>query len=168
VAADASWRWLGTPTTWPEGWLDPTYDDTAWASGPAPLGFGSRIVTDTQASAGSAEQPVSTIYRRTFTIEDPAEFTDVVLTTHADDGIVIYLNGTEINRTNMPNGTLTATSYATASPSSHSALAAPVTMSVPVSLLRPGTNVITASVHLNYLDTADSSFVVSLTGVTPR
>ena len=40
----------------------------------------------------------------TFDIVDPAEFTHLSLQILRDDGAIVYLNGVEIARSNMPDG----------------------------------------------------------------
>ena len=84
------------------------------------------------------------------------------MTTRADDGIVVYVNGVEVGRTNLPAGTIGHNTYATAAPTAAVALANPVTYVVPGSLLQTGVNVITAEVHSNYRNTPSPSF--ELTG----
>ena len=166
VGSGASWRWQGAASGWPSGWTQVGFNDSGWASGAAPLGFGSAsIVTSTDVPPPTSNRPRSTVFRHVFTVEDPAQLSDLVLTTRADDGMVIYVNGTEVNRTRLPSGTLSATTYATAAPSTSAAVAAPVTVSIPASLLQQGSNVIAVSVHLNYRATADTSFAASLSGM---
>ncbi|MFV0426430.1 MAG: fibronectin type III domain-containing protein [Beutenbergiaceae bacterium] len=166
VAADAQWRWLGTPTEWPDGWLADDFDDSAWATGQAPLGFGhSTIATSIDPGPPNSLRPLSTIFRHTFTVEDPALLSDLRLTTRADDGIAIYINGTEVNRTNLPTGTLRPGTYATLAPSTNRALNNPITIPIDPNLLQPGRNVITASTHLNYRNTYSTSFSAQLSGL---
>jgi hypothetical protein len=81
----------------------------------------------------------------------------------ADDGIVVYVNGTEVGRANMPTGTLTSTTFPTTSQRTSTARANPVTFTVPPALLQDGTNVVTASVHLGWRATPDVSFDLSMT-----
>ncbi|MGO4121873.1 hypothetical protein AB4Y91_12270, partial [Arthrobacter sp. YAF16] len=92
--------------------------------------------------------------------------TALKLTTVADDGVVIYVNGTEVGRTRMPTGTVTINTYATAAIPTSNANAAPVTFNVPLSLLVNGTNTIAAETHLNYHATKDISFDLTATTTT--
>lgn len=83
------------------------------------------------------------------------------MTTRADDGIVLYLNGVEITRVNMPSGTVTSGTYAISAISATNALAHPVVVQIPGSSLLAGTNVMTAEVHSNYRSTPSASFELS-------
>ena len=88
----------------------------------------------------------------------------LTLTTRADDGIAVYVNGTEVGRSNLPSGTLTSTTYAGSAPSTATALASPVTFSVPPSLLVNGTNTVAVEVHSNYRLTPSMSMDLALSG----
>ena len=107
-----------------------------WASGPV-----SR--TNIDVPAPTSNRPRSALFRRAFTIDDVSRYSDLQLTTRADDGVVLSLNGVELNRTRLPTGTLSGASYATAAPSTAAATATPVVVTVPASALRTGTNVLT-------------------------
>ena len=75
-----------------------------------------------------------------------------------NDGLVLYVNGREVKRSNMPEGTVTNTTLATAAPSTSTAKANPVEVTVPAEYLREGKNVIAVSVHSNYRSTPSVSF----------
>ena len=46
-------------------------------------------------------------YRHTFTVNDPASISSLFVEVVRDDGAVVYINGTEVARPNMPAGTIT-------------------------------------------------------------
>ena len=71
---------------------------------------------------------------------------------------MIYVNGKEVGRNNMPTGTVTANTYATAPVSASTAVANPVTVTVPGSAFVTGSNLITAEVHSNYHSASSHSF----------
>jgi hypothetical protein len=70
---------------------------------------------------------------------------------------VIYVNGTEVGRANMPSGTITRTTYATAAPSTSTAVANPVVVQIPTNVIQSGSNTIAVEVHSNYRSTPSSS-----------
>ena len=77
---------------------------------------------------------------------DPASFKTLTARVMFDDGFVIYLNGTEVKRGNMPTGMLT---FGTNAASVRNANFAYDTFDLTPfrSLLVPGRNVIAAEVH---------------------
>ena len=95
------------PTSGRGSWL---FDD----EGNRYLDFIAGIATNTDAPAPTSNRALSTQFRRAFTIPDPADVSQVRITTRADDGVVVYVNGVEVGRANLPAGTLTGTTYATA------------------------------------------------------
>ncbi|MDY0910784.1 metallophosphoesterase [Microbacterium sp. CFBP9034] len=161
VASNASWRFRYEAGAWPTGWTSTAFDAAAWNQGPAPLGFGAGVATVVDVPPGSV-RPLSMIFRTGFTVSDPGAHSAITLTVRGDDGVVVYLNGTEVGRLRMPAGSVTATTYATAAPSLAAATASPLVIQVPASLLRAGGNVISASTHLNYRSTPGVSFTATL------
>ncbi|KAK8791790.1 hypothetical protein WA158_005167 [Blastocystis sp. Blastoise] len=132
-SGSATWKYLNTGAEAPTGWNTATFSDAAWTS------------------ATSATLPVPTgttqYYRTTFTLAtiDPAYAgLDVGATTYA--GMIIYLNGQEIRRINMPAGAVNYNTLAT------SILSNPMTFTGSISLvgstiLTTGTNVIAIEIH---------------------
>jgi len=86
-------------------WRSIGFNDSAWLIGRGPFyyedssGFtGNTPLTDMRGS-------YSCIYlRKTFTVTSPAAVSEMTFTIQADDGCVLWLNGTEIGRVNMPDG----------------------------------------------------------------
>jgi hypothetical protein len=161
----ASWRWRFTNDPWPGTWTSVGYDDSGWAQGAAPLGFGATVATNIDVPPPTSNRPRSALFRRAFTIDDVSRYSDLQLTTRADDGVVVSLNGVELNRTRLPAGTLSSATYATAAPSTATATGSPVVVDIPASQLRQGTNVIAAATVLNYKGTPNATFAARLTAV---
>ncbi len=139
------------------GWAAPTFDDSAWKSGAAPLGWGDDSIVTTILVDGQT-RALASYYRRTVTLASVDPAATYRLTTRADDGIVVYVNGTEVGRANMPDGTVTPNTYAKSAVSTSTAVGAPVTIEIPRSLLKAGANMIAAEVHSNYRSAKNQSF----------
>jgi uncharacterized repeat protein (TIGR01451 family) len=75
-----------------------------------------------------------------------------------DDGFVVYVNGTEVNRTNMPTGSIVHSTLAS------SAVETTVSLTIPTSAFVNGTNVIAVEMHQNVATSSDLSFDMSLVG----
>lgn len=154
-----SWRYFFDNTvTVPAAWKQPSFDDSSWRSGNAPLGWGSGpITTNIDVPAGQT-RALTSYHRTTFDVDDPSALSTIVLATRADDGLVVYVNGTEVGRSNLPAGTITPNTYALTARSTSTAIANPVTIEVPASLLTAGPNTVAAEVHSNYRSTPSTSF----------
>ncbi|MDH2442998.1 PKD domain-containing protein [Amnibacterium sp. CER49] len=162
VPAGSTWSYADpASTTAPAGWTGTSFDDSAWKSGPAPLGWGSSSIKTAIQPGAASTNPLTAYYRRTVQVADPSTLGTVTFTTRADDGVVVYVNGVEAQRANMPTGTVTGGTYATSAVTTSTAVATPVTFTVPSSAFQAGTNVIAAEVHSNYHSTANTSFDLS-------
>ncbi len=160
----STWKYLFDNTvTVDSSWKQPGFDDSAWSSGPAALGWGSGpIATNIDVPAGQT-RALTSYHRTTFAVPDPGAYTSYRLTTRADDGLVVYVNGTEVTRANLPAGTITPNTYATAAPSTSTALANPVIVPIPAELIQTGVNTIAVEVHSNYRSTPSSSIDAKVT-----
>lgn len=159
------WRYLDTGVDPATNWVNPTnFSDTLWNLGAARLGYGGDG-ENTVVGFGpdSSAKFITTWFRKSFTVANPAVFTNLGLRVVRDDGVIVYLNGTEVFRHNLPAGAIGATNFATSAISG----AGEVTPleAVITNLLRAGTNVIAAEVHQSSLTSSDLGFDLALTGV---
>ena len=79
----------------------------------------------------------------------------LVLTDYVDDGYVLYLNGTEIARVNMPAG---AVDYATFTPATANPAEVTRTVTIPAGLLKAGENVLAAELHQCNATSSDATW----------
>lgn len=164
--AEASvWKFKDDGSNQNTQWRYPTFDDSAWASGPAELGYGDSPNTPVSFGPSSTNKYPTTYFRHTFSVTEPAVYQGLTFNLLVDDGAVVYLNGTEIIRRNMPLTAVTYQTYAAAGVD----VAAESTFypyNVPASLLVPGPNVIAVEVHQASATSSDISFDLSVTGNT--
>ncbi len=156
VTPQTAWRYLSDGTDAGTTWRDPAFDDTTWSVGDAELGYG-------DGDEGTVVSPkgLTSYFRRSFAVGDPAQVTGLTLLLQRDDGAVAYLNGVEVARSNMPAGPVTATTPAS-SDVSGAAEKAFVSLAVPSSALVAGTNVLAVEVHNASTSSSDLSFDAEL------
>ncbi len=160
----STWKYSDAATAPPAGWNQTGFDDFAWASGPAQLGYGDGDEATTLSFGSNANDKTPAYYfRKSFTISDPAAFSGVRLRLLADDGAVVYLNGQEIWRYNMPSGAVQFTTLATSSVSG-TAENAWNEQIVVASALVAGENVLSVEVHQAAPNSSDLSFDAQLAG----
>ena len=159
----ATWRWSFPDAGAPADWAQPGFDDSTWASGPAELGFGDND-EKTVISTAPAPRPLTAYFRTTVDIKDPAAFSAVLADLIRDDGAVVYVNGVEVGRDNMPAGAITPSSKAPLAITDRTQEKTPVTLSIPASAFRAGANTIAVEIHGNDRYTGDLSFDLKLTG----
>jgi hypothetical protein len=170
VPPGSIWKYLDDGSNQGTAWHAIGFEDSAWRAGPAELGYGDdsegrpeRTVISFGTNASS--KYITSYFRHRFTVPSTAGLTNLLLGVMRDDGVVVYLNGAEVFRDNLPAGTIT---YSTTAPASVSGAdeSAFHTANVHLILLRPGTNVLAAEVHQNSATSSDLSFDLYLAGFT--
>lgn len=163
---------VGNPSYNSTNWKHPDYDDSGWATGAGIFGFGGignpRVTLTTTLDrfpTGGGSQIACYYFRKNFEVEDA----DGVFTLKAgvlrDDGVIIYLNGQEAGRSNIPEGTVLGFQDLTGGPSIPSDEEANY-FEVPLdpALLIDGTNVIAVALHQQTSGSSDLGFDLELTG----
>ena len=126
-------------------WKTRSWLGGAWSRGKAPLGAGSvNVETEVNTFFGT---PMSFYARKDVTLTKEQAQQYLKLTTYADDGTVVYVNGKEVARKNMPQGRISANTPATQRPESQNAQL--FSVDVPAEYLREGRNAIAVEVHAN-------------------
>jgi hypothetical protein len=101
------WKFLADGTDQGTFWTQPGFNDSAWRSGFGPLGF-----NDPHIATPLTFGHITYYFRHNFTVADPAAIPGLKVQLMRDDGAVVYLNGVEIFRSNMPSGPATFTTLA--------------------------------------------------------
>ena len=165
IPAGAEWKyWLRTSEL-PSGWTAPELNDERWVTGRAELGYGDGDETTVLAPAGGEPLGSAAIYfRKSFTVNDPSIILGLALRLLRDDGAVVFLNGVEIHRDNMPAGPVLATSMATAAVSGKAEKKFQATTMTATGLVR-GTNTLAVEIHQASEKSSDLSFDLELIGL---
>ena len=163
VPQGATWKYLDNGSNQGTAWQGLGFDDSAWASGPAQLGYGDGDeATVIQYGPNASAKYITTYFRRNFTVTDPNSVAGLKLELLRDDGAVVYLNGTEVARSNLPTGTI---DYLTLAPvavgGADETTFFPFTLSP--SLLVSGSNIIAVEIHQQSGTSSDVSFDLRLT-----
>lgn len=162
VPAGSNWKYLDNGTDQGTAWQDPAFDDSTWASGPAQLGYGDGDeATVVSFGPDSSNKYITTYFRHTFNIADLAAIPFAMMHIQFDDGAVVYLNGIEIHRVNMPTGPITYLTRASANVSGGSEDTF-FEVIVDESLLVEGDNVLAVEIHQDDPGSSDISFDLDL------
>ncbi|MBL9182606.1 MAG: lamin tail domain-containing protein [Verrucomicrobiaceae bacterium] len=104
ITKGATWKYLDDGSDQGTAWKEVAFADGAWNSGPGPLGYGDTHIITTVNSGPSGSRFITTYLRRSFEVADASLVRSLALNLMRDDGAVIYINGTEVARSNMPEG----------------------------------------------------------------
>jgi hypothetical protein len=165
VAAGSTWRYLDNGSNQGTAWRAFGFNDGAWRSGRAPLGYGDPVTTVVSFGSRSSRKHITTYFRQAFTAT--SAFTSMTLRLRRDDGAVFYVNGTEVARSNMPGGTISSTTLASSTVDGSNETA---WFTFPVSAsLFAGTNanVVAVEIHQRSRTSSDIVFDLELTGSGP-
>lgn len=163
VAPGSTWRYLDDGSDPGSAWRQPAFDDSHWRAGPGPLGYGDPdIVTLIGYGPDRSNKYITAYFRHSFT-SSPGDYRVLDLELRCDDGAVVYLNGVEIYRFNLPEGEINASTLALRSLGQaeegryhHLAL--------DPGSLAAGTNVLAVEVHQAAPDSSDLGFDLVLRG----
>lgn len=142
-------------------WHGTAFDDAAWGSGAGGFGWGDPFAV-TQTSSTSP-RPLTTYFRTSFDLDDPARFGTLEVEVVAHAGAVIYVNGVEVGRANMPEGPVGPNTYSLP-PLPAAERKVPVRFTVPASMLVAGENIVSAELHLNYRSQPSGYFDAQVIG----
>ncbi|WP_369047800.1 helix-turn-helix transcriptional regulator [Tenacibaculum sp. UWU-22] len=147
-------------------WTSLVFSDKEWKEGISPLGYGDKLIkTELNYGLDPDHKDLVKFFRKKIVLKSPFDYLMYELKVQRDDGIVIYVNGREIERDNMPEGKIdyqktTAISliHNTKNESFfHSFFLTP-------DVFAEGTNVIAVSVHQATRASSDCIFNLELIG----
>ena len=163
-------------------WKHPAFDDTGWRSGRGELGYGDTALTigghlpdvfTTGLGFGPdpANKFTTTYFRRQFEVDgtDLSNALGARISARGDDGLIVYVNGTEIWRSNMPANPdpedpegvpVDGTTFANAAIAGDGRTFSFVEFDT--DLLTAGTNTIAVELHQTSLTSSDAAFDLGL------
>ncbi|WMT40921.1 metallophosphoesterase [Paenibacillus sp. D2_2] len=169
MAPNSTWRYLDNGSDQGAAWRAENFNDSAWSAGPAPLGY---PVSKATAVFGGIKQVISygpssskkyitSYFRTTMNVKGLADYKKIVGTFGIDDGVILYANGQEVYRYNMPDG---EAGYQTLSATT---IDEPVTETADLTqalkgVLREGVNTLAAEVHQRSESSSDLYFDMQL------
>jgi hypothetical protein len=162
LGTGSTWRYLANGSNQGTGWRASGFNDGSWPQGPAELGYGDGDeATVVPYGPDAGQKYVTTYFRRQFGV-DTGTLGTVTLQLKRDDGAVVYLNGAEIVRSNMPSGTISSSTLANDAGNTEDQF---LSFAVPASRFVNGTNTLAVEVHQASRSSSDISFDLGLTSV---
>lgn len=164
INSNTSWKYLDNGSNMGTSWRSLSFNDNAWQSGNAQLGYGDGDETTTISyGPNPTNKYITTYFRKTFFVSNPSQYTALQLQLLRDDGARVFLNNTNIARSNMPTGaisytTLASTSQGTSKENKY------YLYNVSPALLVNGNNVIAVEVHQSSITSDDLGFALRLIG----
>jgi hypothetical protein len=162
--AGSTWRYLDTGVEPSSSWKNTTFNDNSWKTGQGLFGYGTGAeATQLAFGPNAGAKYVTTYFRRLFVVPDASKVLSLDARLLRNDGAVIYLNGAEIWRDNMPSGVISNQSLALSAVTG-AGPAIEINRSLNPSLLLDGTNCLAVELHQSAPDGADVAFDLELKG----
>lgn len=163
VTTGATWRYrkgtneFSAPV---EFWRNRAFTDASWSTGPAPFHYGEGL-TEGTVLPDMAGRYTSIALRKTFTVSGLTNIASLALDAICDDGFIVWINGNEVARFNVPVAPMPYNGVASAS------VAEPVTLvryALPgaTAALVEGANVLAVQVFNSSSTSSDLQFDAQL------
>lgn len=161
IPKNAEWLYYSEGSSPPRisatSWYISLYNDSAWNTGSGVLGYGGKETTTISQYVSETETPITTSYfRYHFDIPDNITITSVNIAIACDDGAVVWLNGGELLRQNMPSASQYST-YASSEVEGEDEMEY-TTYLVNVDSLKTSGNVLAVEVHQASAESKDLYF----------
>jgi len=160
VPMAATWKYLANGSDQGTAWQNTNFNDSAWSSGAAQLGYGDGDEqTDVNYGPNPGSKYITTYFRKTFDVTNANRVARLALKLVVDDGANVYLNGALIENLNLNSG---AAYNALASPMPAALRDTWQSFAVDPKLLREGVNTLAVEVHLASAASSSLSFDLQL------
>lgn len=162
LAASATWSYLDDGSDQGSAWRNPGFDDRTWMTGVGEFGYGDGDERTLVGYGPDASRKYPTTYFRTSFTTSGVPRT-LTLSLRIDDGAIVYVNGVEATRFNMPASGVNHLTRANDA-LSNGGERLDRSFSLDPALIRPGVNVIAVEVHQDTYGSSDITFLASLAG----
>ena len=105
IAKGSSWKYRDGSTEASDpvtGWRALGFADGSWSNGLTPIGYGTPNMDPIQTVLDMRYNYTSVFLRRQFTLDKPRLVSELNLNVNFDDGFLLWINGQEIYRRNLP------------------------------------------------------------------
>ncbi len=166
IHKQSGWRYLDDGSNQGINWRHIFYDDDAWGFGRGELGYGDDLDGRPEATVISGgpdpnNHYTTTYFRRVFYAEEVEFMNTLTLRLLRDDGGVVYINGQEVFRIGMPDGTISYNTWAFPGTSGIEETIYNETSLNPAFLVN-GLNLIAVEIHQHLPYSSDLSFDLEL------
>ncbi len=163
IDRQSEWKYLDDGSDQGTDWKEISFNDASWNTGSGKFGYGDNNENTTISFGNdSDDKHITTYFRKDFTIADINAFPGTIsIGLLRDDGAVVYLNGNEIVRSNLPQGDILSSTLASTFAANEEETTY-FTFLIEQSYLIEGKNTIAVEVHQSQKNSSDLGFDLSL------
>lgn len=120
IGTEKTWSYLDDGSKQQGEWKEQDFDDSGWKTAEGPFGYPEdedrptfgKVKTLLDFGEDEEQKHATTYFRTEFNIEDVGAVENIgVIEFEVDDSLILYLNGTEISRFNLPEGEIQFDEY---------------------------------------------------------
>ncbi len=161
IAEGHRWRYLDDGSDLPARWKSVGFNDSGWDAGVGEFGYGDGDEATRVNDGPNSNRFITTYFRTNFEIFNASAVSKLRLRLVRDDGAVVYINGVEVYRSNMPSGPIDYDTLAVDGVTGDAESRWRVS-SIPTGALVDGNNVMAVEIHQEHRTSSDISFNAEL------
>ena len=168
----STWKYKDDGSNQGTAWRAASFDDSTWPSAAAEFGYGDGDEATLINACGTVAQTptctnkyLTTYLRKKINIPSVSGFQNIRFNTFRDDGIIVYVNGTEVYRNGVQAGTINYNTTLSASASDDGETLQTQTLTLAASLFVAGDNTIAVEVHQQNGGSSDVTFNMEVLGM---
>ncbi len=164
IPVASTWKYWDLPSLPASDWHTGSYSDATWSNGAAELGYGDGDeVTPILYGGNTSNRNPTAYFRKNISLSTYNSSNTYAATLKIDDGAVVYVNGQEVYRNNLPTGAVGYTTLAVDAFINENAIA---NFNIPASYFTAGNNTIAVEMHQAVVTSSDLSFDLQLIQTT--
>ncbi len=167
IDSPSEWKYLDSGLDLGQDWKTLDFNDNNWSNGLSELGYGDQDENTEVSYGGNPDEKfITTYFRKRIQIDNISEDAgSMILELLADDGAVVYINGHEVVRYNMPSGVISSQTQASSTLANPEEYTFYQHLILSESLIQ-GINIIAVEVHQSGKTSSDISFDLRLKWLT--
>ena len=165
IPAKSSWDYFDKGTDPGKEWFQPWFPSEGWSNGLAKLGYGDDGEVTSLGFGGDLTNKFPAYYfRHKFNVTEETKKPFLFANVIRDDGIIVYLNGKEVIRNNMPLGEVNYLTFSSDGANPENRELEPIRFPIDGDALEIGENVIAAEIHQTNGASSDIALQLELLG----
>jgi predicted alpha-1,2-mannosidase len=163
ITTGDTWSYDDSGSDYETEWKELDFDHDSWSAGLAQFGYGDGDEnTELDYGTDSSNKHTTYYFRKNFEVSELSLVADLHFRLLRDDGAIVYINGVEVIRENMPEGDIDSSTYANNAISGDDE-STYYDYYLAKNYLVSGSNVIAVEVHQSNATSSDVSFDLELT-----
>jgi hypothetical protein len=168
----STWKYRDDGSNQGTAWRAAAFDDSSWPSAPAEFGYGDGDEKTLVNACGTIQQTptcttkyLTTYLRKTVNVSTLSGLQNIKFNAFRDDGIIVYVNNTEIYRSGVQAGTINYNTTLSAAAADDGETLQAQTVAIAASAFVVGDNTVAVELHQQNGTSSDLTFNMEILGM---